>query len=63
MLLGSPYLPLEIQMELVLHSLEMENKFYDLTGQDLRSMAFKLTTKNNIKANFLTPDERHTENN
>ena len=52
--LGSfrPVLPLEIENELVIHLLDMQSRFFGLSGQDVRKLAFELVTNNNIEHRF-----------
>lgn len=47
-----PVIPNEIESELVHYLLLMEQKFYGLTRDDVRRLAFQLCAKNNIKHPF-----------
>lgn len=47
-----PILPAQIEEELVKYALVMEAKFYGLTRQDLRNMAYQLVVRNGIKHPF-----------
>ena len=42
----------EMEAELVKYVLEMESKFFGLTPQDLRSLAYQLAERNNLKHRF-----------
>lgn len=47
-----PILPLQIEKELVEYCLLMERKFYGLTRNDIRRMAYQLAARNGISNNF-----------
>lgn len=47
-----PTLPLQIENELVKYCLLMEKKFYGLTQNDIRRMAYQLAVRNGISNNF-----------
>lgn len=47
-----PVLPLHLEESLVSYLLVMESKFYGLTRQDVRKMAYQLAVRNNIEHPF-----------
>ncbi|CAK1590196.1 unnamed protein product [Parnassius mnemosyne] len=47
-----PFFSAEQEEELVQHILGMEKRFYGLTLQDVRRLAYQLAERNNIKHNF-----------
>lgn len=52
----SPVFTAEFENELVMHIVEMQNRFYGLSLQDLRSIAYELAVRNGLKHPF--SDER-----
>ena len=53
-LLGSvqPVFSEDMENELAQHLLDMETRLFGLSTRDVRSLAFQLATKNNIRNNF-----------
>ena len=49
----SPVFTAELENELVMHIVEMQNRFYGLSVQDLRSIAYELAVRNGVKHPFL----------